>query len=63
MNVFLFQMLAARPLSDLGVWLHPSVYQRLPILLPHVIREPRRRVAEATGWRVGGSKPERRTEG
>ena len=38
-DVFLFQMLAARLVSDLGVWLHPSVYQRLPILLPHVIRD------------------------
>lgn len=39
-DVFLFQMLAARLVTDLGIWLHPSVYSAVPILLPYVVRDP-----------------------
>lgn len=38
-DVFMFQMLAARLISDLGIWIHPTAYQQLPIVLPHVIRD------------------------
>jgi hypothetical protein len=39
-DVFLFQMLAARLVSALGVWFSPTLYQQFPILLPFAIRDP-----------------------
>lgn len=39
-DIFLFQMLAARLVSVLGVWFSPTLYQQFPILLPFAIRDP-----------------------
>ncbi|MEK6227465.1 MAG: hypothetical protein AABM40_14380 [Chloroflexota bacterium] len=39
-DVWLFQMLTARLVVDLGIWLPPIVYQRLPVLLPYAVRDP-----------------------
>lgn len=39
-DVWLFQMLAARLVVSLGVWLPPEVYRRLPVLLPFAARDP-----------------------
>lgn len=39
-DIWLFQMLAARLLSDLGIWFAPSHYARCPILLPFALRDP-----------------------
>jgi hypothetical protein len=33
-------MLTARMVVDLGIWLSPSVYRRLPIPLPYAVRDP-----------------------
>jgi hypothetical protein len=51
-DVFMFQMLVARLVTDLAIWFDPSVYDRLPILLPHVIRDEqaRKRVAGVEMW-------------
>lgn len=38
-DVWLFQMLAARLVTDLGVWIHPDTYSTMPILLPYVVRD------------------------
>lgn len=38
-DVWLFQMLTARLVTSLGVWISPDIYQRLPVLLPHVVRD------------------------
>jgi hypothetical protein len=38
-DLFLFQMITARLVTSLGVWVHPDTYARLPILLPHVVRD------------------------
>lgn len=39
-DVWLFQMLTARLMAELGIWLDPAIYQRFPILLPYAIRDP-----------------------
>lgn len=39
-DIWLFQMLAARLFTDLGIWLSPGVYSRCPILLPFAVRDP-----------------------
>lgn len=38
-DVWLFQMLAARLVSSLGIWFHPSIYKQIPILLPFARRD------------------------
>lgn len=38
-DIWLFQMLVARMVADLAIWFSPSLYLRMPILLPHVIRD------------------------
>lgn len=38
-DIWLFQMLVTRMIADLAVWFSPSLYLRMPILLPHVIRD------------------------
>ena len=38
-NIWLFQMLASRLLTALGIWMSTDVYRRIPIILPHVIRD------------------------
>jgi hypothetical protein len=39
-DVWLFQMLAARLVTGLGVWLAPEVYKRFPLLRPYAARDP-----------------------
>lgn len=39
-DVWLFQMLTARLMAELGIWLDPAIYQRFPILLPFAVRDP-----------------------
>jgi hypothetical protein len=38
-DVWLFQMLAARLVSSLGIWFHPDIYKKIPILLPFARRD------------------------
>lgn len=38
-DVWLFQMLAARLVSSLGIWFHPSIYKQIPVLLPFARRD------------------------
>ena len=40
-DVWLFQMLTARLVTDLGVWIHPDTYSEMPVLLPFVVRDSR----------------------
>jgi hypothetical protein len=42
-DIWLFQMLAARLVVSLGVWLPPEVYRSLPVLLPFAVRDPESR--------------------
>jgi hypothetical protein len=39
-DIWLFQMLTARLVTSLGVWLPVAVYQELPLLLPFAVRDP-----------------------
>jgi hypothetical protein len=39
-DIWLFQMLVARLVAALGVWFPPSLYARLPVILPFVVRDP-----------------------
>ncbi|MEK7361396.1 MAG: hypothetical protein AAB133_04880, partial [Pseudomonadota bacterium] len=39
-DIWLFQMLCARLVAGLGIWLDPEIYKRMPTLLPFVIRDP-----------------------
>jgi hypothetical protein len=39
-DVAQFRGLASRLVADLGVWLAPSTYQRLPLLLAYAVRDP-----------------------
>ena len=38
-DLWLAQLVAARLVVALGIWFHPSTYQQLPVLLPHVVRD------------------------
>ena len=38
-DVWLFQMLTARLVASLGIWLDPKYYKRIPILLPFARRD------------------------
>lgn len=42
-DIWLFQMLAARLVVSLGIWMHPSVYQHYPLLRPFAVRDPHSR--------------------
>ncbi|MDO8944078.1 MAG: hypothetical protein Q7U75_12895 [Desulfobacterales bacterium] len=42
-DVFFFQMLIARLVVGLGIWLSPSLYGELPILVPYAVRDPHSR--------------------
>src|SRR5436190_22092587 len=42
-DVWLFQMLAARLVTGLGIWLAPGVYARYPLLRPYAVRDPESR--------------------
>jgi hypothetical protein len=52
-DIWLFQMLCARLVAGLGIWLHPSIYQKMPTLLPFVIRDPscrKRKEGDLEAW-------------
>lgn len=38
-DVWLFQMLTARLIVDLGIWFPPAVYSCLPLLVPYAVRD------------------------
>ena len=40
-DIWLFQMLTTRLVVSLGVWIHPSVYMRIPIAIPYAVVTPR----------------------
>lgn len=53
-DIWLFQMLCSRLVRSLGIWLHPDVYRRMPIILPFAVREPcRQQPAEGDSKRWG----------
>lgn len=39
-DIWLFQMLTARLIVGLGIWLPPSLYAQLPVMLPYAVRDP-----------------------
>jgi hypothetical protein len=39
-DIWLFQMLTARLVTSLGVWMHPDLYRRYPLLRPFAVRDP-----------------------
>jgi hypothetical protein len=39
-DIWLFQMLLARLIVSLGIWMSPRVYQRMPLLVPFAVRDP-----------------------
>lgn len=52
-DIWLFQMLCARLVACLGIWLHPELYQRMPTLLPFVLRDPscrKRKDGDIEAW-------------
>jgi hypothetical protein len=54
-DVRLFRSLVARLIGSLGIWFSPRIYASLPVLLPHVIRDPScrpRRRGEPDEWGV-----------
>jgi len=38
-DVWLFQMLAAKLVASLGIWFHPDIYKKIPVLLPYARRD------------------------
>ena len=48
-DIWIFQMLAARLVVALGIWLHPSIYAQLPVLLPFAVRDPEARGNKSKG--------------
>jgi hypothetical protein len=42
-DIWLFQMFTSRLVVSLGIWLHPSIYQRIPLLVPYAVRDPHSR--------------------
>lgn len=42
-DVWLFQMFTTRLVVALGIWLHPSIYRDLPLLVPYAVRDPHSR--------------------
>lgn len=52
-DIWLFQMLCARLVAGLGIWLHPELYRRMPIILPFALRDPscrRRKEGDIESW-------------
>jgi hypothetical protein len=52
-DIWLFQMLCARLVVGLGIWLHPDIYQRMPTLLPFAVRDPscrKRKEGDVEAW-------------
>jgi hypothetical protein len=48
-DIWLFQMLVARLVTSLGIWLSPEVYKVLPIAIPFAARHPHSRGDKANG--------------
>ena len=48
-DIWLFQMLLARLIVSLGIWMSPRVYQRMPLLVPFAVRDPSCRGNPAKG--------------
>jgi hypothetical protein len=48
-DIWLFQMLVARLIVALGIWLSPEIYRQLPVLLPFAARDPTSRGDKKTG--------------
>jgi hypothetical protein len=38
-DIWLFQLVATRLVTALGIWIHPKIYVRSPLLLPHAVRD------------------------
>ena len=54
-DIWLFQMLSSRLMSTLGIWLHPKIYQQVPVMLPFAVRDPScRKRSEADEEQWGG---------
>src|SRR6266571_1074563 len=51
----LFETLVVRFINSLGIWFSPVLYSRLPILLPHVIRDSNCRPRQRGGPDEWGS--------
>ena len=52
-DIWLFQMLSARLVANLGIWFHPRLYQQMPVLLPFAVRDPscrKRKENEEESW-------------
>lgn len=52
-DIWLFQMLCARLVAGLGIWLHPSIYEKMPTLLPFAVRDPscrKRKEGDVEAW-------------
>ena len=45
----LFEMLVVRLIAALGIWLHPTVYTTMPIILPFAARDPQSRGDKSRG--------------
>jgi hypothetical protein len=48
-DIWLFQMLTARLVAALGIWLDPRIYEQLPIVVPYALRDPTSRDNKARG--------------
>jgi hypothetical protein len=48
-DIWLFQMLAARLITSLGIWLPVQVYAELPLLVPFAVRDPHARANKRAG--------------
>jgi hypothetical protein len=48
-DVWLFQMLTARLIVGLGVWFHPDIYARFPIMRRYAVRDPDSRGSQSRG--------------
>lgn len=58
-DIWLFQMLAARLFTALGIWFSPKVYASCPILVPFAVRDPNcrpRKKGDADEWGAADSK-------
>jgi hypothetical protein len=42
-DIWLFQMFTTRLIVSLGVWFSPTIYERMPVLLPYAARDPNSR--------------------
>lgn len=51
-DVWLFQMLTARLVGDLSIWIHPDTFTRLPLAIPYARRDPscRKSIGGIEAW-------------